>query len=273
MGLANFDASKIRTYDMWQANDTETPEDDLHWLLINTYYLCLKYTPSLAKNWWLDCKSKQTRLAVESWTEKYFSPLVIQDTMDEVSKWSEDQEVSDDEKEIIIKLARNSREVFAGYEVDDMMMQIVIRLPAMYPLEGVRVEGVNRVAVTEKKWTSWLMITQGVITFSVRTPSRYQKLELTDAQNGSITDGLNIFRKNVVGALKGQSECAICYSIISSDKRMPDKRCGTCKNLFHADCLFKWFSSSNQSTCPLCRNPFVYATGTSRTSRARDGTD
>lgn len=88
--------------------------------------------------------------------------------MDEVSEWAETQEVTDDEKEIIVKVSKRSREVFAGYEVDDMMMQIVIRLSASYPLEGVKVEGVNRVAVTEKKWTSWLMITQGVITFSVR---------------------------------------------------------------------------------------------------------
>lgn len=66
------------------------------------------------------------------------------------------------------------------------------------------------------------------------------------------------FRRNVVGAMKGQSECAICYSIISTDKRMPDKRCQTCKNLFHRTCLYKWFQSSNQNTCPLCRNPIDY---------------
>jgi len=123
-------------------------------------------------------------------------------------------------------------------------MQIVIRLPAVYPLEGVKVEGINRVAVDEKKWTSWMMITQAVITFS----------------NGNITDGLVTFHKNVSGALKGHTECAICYSIISSDKKVPDKKCQTCKNLFHSSCLFKWFASSNQSTCPLCRNPFNYGT-------------
>lgn len=255
INLTNFETSKIRLYDMWVANDVETPERNMQYLLVNTYYLCLKYMPSLVKNWWVDCKSKQTRIAVETWTEKFFSPLIIQDTMDDVSKWAEEQEVTEDEKELLIKVSKRSREVFAGYEVDDMMMQILIRLPANYPLEGVKVEGVNRVAVSEKKWTSWLMITQGVITFS----------------NGSITDGLNIFRKNVTGALKGQNECAICYSIISSDKKMPDKRCQTCKNLFHASCLFKWFATSNQSTCPLCRNPFNYGTDTARRMRAAVG--
>jgi E3 ubiquitin-protein ligase listerin len=164
---ARFDAQMIRKYDMSEANDSESNERNMQWLLVNLYYQCLKYTPSLAKTWWVDCKSKQTRIAVESWTEKFFSPLVIADTLDEVSKWAEEQESSEDEKELIIKVSKRSREVFAGYEIDDMTMQIVIRLPATYPLEGVKVDGVNRVAVSEKKWTSWLMITQGVITFSV----------------------------------------------------------------------------------------------------------
>lgn len=165
---ASFDTKMIRSYDIWAANDSEENERNMQWLLVNLYYQCLKYTPSLVKSWWVDCKSKQTRIAVESWTEKSFSPLVISDTLDEVTKWADEQESpAEDEKVLTVKVSKRSREVFAGYEVDDMMMQIVIRLPATYPLEGVKVDGVNRVAVNEKKWTSWLMITQGVITFAV----------------------------------------------------------------------------------------------------------
>ena len=169
---ASLDGSKLRNYDISQATDSETRERDMQWLLVNLYYLCLKFTPSLVKAWWVDCKSRQTRIAVEGWTEKYFAPLIIEDTMGEVIKWSQEQEsTGDDEKELIIKVSKRSREVFAGYEVDDMMMQIVIRLPPNYPLEGVKVEGINRVAASEKKWTSWLMITQGAITFSVSATS------------------------------------------------------------------------------------------------------
>ena len=164
---AHFDAQTIRSYDLWQANDTESKERDMQWLLVNLYYQCLKYTPNLVKIWWMDCKSKQTRIAVESWTERYFSPLIISDAIGDVLKWAEEQEyTSEDEKELIVKVSKKS-EVLAGYEVDDMMMQMLIRLPANFPLEGVKVDSVNRVAVTEKKWKSWLMITQGVITFSV----------------------------------------------------------------------------------------------------------
>jgi len=252
---SRFGSNYIRSYDIRDA-DSEPDEWNLQWLLVHLYYLCLKYTPNLAKNWWIDCKSKQTRIAVESWTEKYFSPLVITDTLEEVVTWASQQEMpAEDEKELIVKVSRKSREIYAGYEVDEMQMQIVIRLPAAYPLEGVKVDGVNRVAVSEKKWHSWLMVTQGVITFS----------------NGSITDGLTTFRKNVTGTLKGQTECAICYSIVSSDKKMPDKRCQTCKNLFHSSCLFKWFATSNQSTCPLCRNPFNYGSDVASRSRRRGG--
>lgn len=260
LSLASFSDDKIRSYTLSTSDiDPEDSEQDLHWLLVHLYYLTLKYTPSLAKAHYMDLKSKQTRLAVESWTSCYFSPLIIADTMTDVLTWAENQEVNEleNEKELIVKVSRKAREVYAGYEVDDMLMQIVIKLPPAYPLDGVKVEGVTRVAVSQQKWTGWLMNTQGAITFS----------------NGSITDSLLIFRKNVIGALKGKAECAICYSLISSDKKMPDKGCHTCKNLFHAGCLFKWFATSNQSTCPLCRNPFNYGVTSGRRGGGGGGGD
>ncbi|CZT43733.1 uncharacterized protein RSE6_03809 [Rhynchosporium secalis] len=249
---ARIDNSMIRHYSMWKANDTESASRSMHWLLVNLYYLCLNYTPGLVRNWFFSCDSRQTSLAVESWTRKYFSPIVVEDTLDEVEKWAANQEPPpDDEKDLVVKVSKRSKEIFAGYEVDELMMQVGIRFPENYPLEGVRVDGINRVAVSEKKWLSWLRNTQGVITFS----------------NGSIIDGLSALHKNITGALKGRTECAICYSIIGPDKKTPDKRCQTCNNLFHSNCLYKWFSSSNQSTCPLCRNPFNYGVEAGRRKR------
>lgn len=238
----NFTAANIYDYDMKLA-DAEYDERSMQWLLLHLYYLVLKYAPGLFRVWYLDCRSKQTRLAVESWTTKYYSPLIISDTLDEVQKWADTQEPpAADEQELLVKVSKAAKEVTAGYEVDESQATIVIKVPASYPIEGVTVNGLHRVAVTERKWKSWIMTTQGVITFS----------------NGNIIDGLQVFKRNIVGALKGQSECAICYSIISTDKRMPDKRCTTCKNLFHRTCLYKWFQTSNQNTCPLCRNPIDY---------------
>ncbi|EMR66173.1 putative zfp294 protein [Eutypa lata UCREL1] len=239
---ANFTEEHIRKYDLKLA-EAETEERNMQWLLVHLFYLVLKYAPGLFKTWFIDCRSKQTKIAVHNWMTKYFSPIIISDALDEVTSWAATQEApADDENELIVKVSRAAKEITAGYEVDELQAAISIRIPPEYPLEGVAVNGINRVAVNEKKWQSWIMTTQGVITFS----------------GGSIIDGLMTFRRNVVGAMKGQSECAICYSIISTDKRMPDKRCQTCKNLFHRTCLYKWFQSSNQNTCPLCRNPIDY---------------
>ncbi|KAM3542587.1 hypothetical protein ARSEF1564_004507 [Beauveria bassiana] len=238
----NLLSEHIYNYDITLA-DADTEEKSMQWLLVHLYYLVLKYTPGLFRTWYIDCRSKQTRIAVEAWTTKYYSPLIIGDNLDEVQQWADAQEPpAMDEQELQVRVSKAAREVTAGYEVDESQASIVIKVPASYPIESVTVSSLNRVAVTDRKWQSWIMTTQGVITFS----------------NGNIIDGLQVFKRNIIGALKGQSECAICYSIISTDKRMPDKRCTTCKNLFHRTCLYKWFQSSNQNTCPLCRNPIDY---------------
>lgn len=239
---ASLGPEQIKDFDIKLA-DAEAEEKSMQWLLVHLFYLALKYTPGLFRTWYIDCRSKQTRIAVEGWTTKFFSPLIIDDALDDVQTWADSQEASSmDEKELNVKVSRPAREVTAGYEIDEDEAAIAIKIPSSYPIDGVAVEGLRRVAVDDKKWQSWVRTTRGVITFS----------------NGNIIDGLQVFRRNIVGALKGQGECAICYSIISSDKKTPDKRCTTCKNLFHRVCLYKWFSTSNQNTCPLCRNPIDY---------------
>ncbi|KAI9704618.1 MAG: hypothetical protein M1820_005531 [Bogoriella megaspora] len=233
------DASKfdIKNYDP----DLESePIRDTQWLLIHLFYLSLTHLPLLTKSWWIELRSRQKITSIGAWSEKYICPLIIESVLDSVSKWDSAQDSS--EERLTIKVKPRTREVTASYLIDDLTLAIAVRLPDAYPLQQARVEGISRVVVDDRKWQSWLRNCQGVIAFS----------------NGSIPDGLNAFHKNVLGALKGQTECAICYSIIGEDKQLPSKKCGTCKNLFHSSCLFKWFKSSNQSTCPLCRNPFNY---------------
>lgn len=162
-----FTTEHIRVYDIKVA-DAEPDERDMHWLLIHIYYLCLKYTPELFKTWFINCRSKQTRIAVEGWMTKYFSPLIISDALDDVARWAEAQEAGgDDEKELLVKVSRTAREVTAGYEVDEMIASITIKVPPNYPIEGITVLGTSRVVVNERKWQSWVRTTQGVITFSV----------------------------------------------------------------------------------------------------------
>ncbi|KAM0704923.1 hypothetical protein Q7P35_007710 [Cladosporium inversicolor] len=236
------DASKFNIQE-YQADLEDNPERDVQYLLSHLFYLALTHLPSLVKAYYLDIRSRQTSLAVESWTAKYISPLIVASSLQGVAEWSEKSIEEDPENEKwSVKVGMRSKEINVSYVVDEQTMAIKIVLPDAYPLASAQVMGVSRVAVKEEKWQSWLRNCQGVITFS----------------NGSISDGVSSFRRNVTGALKGQSECAICYSIISGDRQLPQKRCPTCKHMYHASCLFKWFKTSNASTCPLCRNAFNF---------------
>ena len=72
-------------------------------------------------------------------------------------------------------------------------------------------------------------------------------------------DGLELFKKNVSAHFENKTECAICYSyaqiffrsgsgsfiiriyrlISAADGNLPNKPCQTCKNSFHASCLYE----------------------------------
>ncbi|PYH99722.1 hypothetical protein BO71DRAFT_479401 [Aspergillus ellipticus CBS 707.79] len=235
------DASRfdIRSF---EPDQSDTPEKEIQWLLVHLYFLCLKHLANMTKAWWLDTK-KRIKGPVESWTEKFISPSVIEESLRGVTEWTSTQDPNE-ERALNVKVSSKTAEIIASIPVDEESppVSLSLSLPPAYPLQPAIVVGRSRVLVDEKKWRSWLLTIQGVIMFA----------------NGNLVDGLLAFRKNVQGALKGQSECAICYSVISTDMQTPNKRCATCKNTFHSVCLFRWFKSSNQSTCPLCRNNFVY---------------
>ncbi|KAF1963832.1 hypothetical protein CC80DRAFT_398192 [Byssothecium circinans] len=222
--------------------DVELPKRDTQWLLTHIYYLCLLHVPSLTKSWYNNCKSRPIVVTLEPWTEKYISPPVISAALKSVQEWCDTQTTAEPDSPFSIRVAPRAHEITASYTLDEQATSIRISLPPSFPLTNARIEGLNRVAVTEAKWQSWLRTSLGAITIF----------------NGSLIDALTTFKRNVEGAMKGQTECAICYSVVGSDRKLPDKRCGTCRNAFHGVCLFKWFRSSGSSSCPLCRNPFNY---------------
>jgi hypothetical protein len=232
----------------YEPDSMESPTKDTQWLLTHLYYLSLTYLPSLCKTWWLECQSRQKVISVESWTSKFISPHVISTALSTVDSWSQTQEEGfgpDEPPTLIIRVNNRSSELTASYPMDDeQSATITITLPSTFPLHQARVTSTStKMAVGEKRWNAWLRNAQGVIAFS----------------NNSIVDGVLAWRRNVFGALKGQTECAICYSVVGEDGKLPSKKCRTCKNSFHGSCLYKWFRSSNNTTCPLCRNNFNYA--------------
>ena len=243
LDVSKFDIASYNTTTM-----EDSPYKDTQWLLTHLYYLCLMHFPTLSKTWWIDCKARQKVISVESWTSKFIAPLVISTALEAVASWSTTQDTAHTSEEppaLAIRINHRASELTAAYPMDDegQSAVIVVSLPPTFPLHNARVTSPSKsMAVDERRWNAWLRNSQAIIAFS----------------NNSIIDGLLAWRRNVFGALKGQTECAICYAVVGEEGRVPSKKCRTCRNSFHGGCLFKWFKSSNGTTCPLCRESFNY---------------
>lgn len=236
------DASKA-DFTNFEYGVAESEQQEEQRLSIHLYYCCLFYLPSLTRSWFVEQKNR-IKAPLEGWTQKYFSQSLISAASSTVTEWATSQSQDEREATVSVKTSMSGSEIVASIVIDPESppIAIAISLPSTYPLDAPTVESRTRVGVSERNWQSWLRTFQ-IIIFS----------------SGSIIEGLIALRRNVQGALKGQSECAICYSIIGTDMQTPSKRCGTCRNTFHGVCLFRWFKSSNSSSCPLCRNNFNYA--------------
>ncbi|CAA7268465.1 unnamed protein product [Cyclocybe aegerita] len=223
-------------------------------LTAHVYYRALLTVPSLVHAWVLDTKDRQLTGALTAYTAAHFSPVLIRAELEHVRLHSSCSasmstatatasgvEVLTDEN-MKVKVLLQVNEVSASYAVDEHLLEIRIKIPSDWPLHRVEVKEVKRVGVDENRWRAWVLGVQQIIW----------------ANNGRIVDGLSLFKKNVTLHFEGQVECAICYSIISvMDGSLPKKPCKTCKNRFHAGCLYKWFNTSHSSSCPLCRSDII----------------
>ncbi len=233
----------LNSLDVAEYTPSQQSEDwtDYRHLVVHMYYLLLRHLSSQVRSWFLSCTNRALTIALEDFTEKNISPILIARELDELQSSTNSTELKSEN--MMLKIMRTAREVTAFYTVDEQTMEIRVHLPAAYPLRQVEVEGVRRIGVKEDRWRAWILASQSLMT----------------SQNGSIADALILFKKNATLHFEGVVECSICYSILSAQNRsLPTKKCKTCSNKFHAACLYKWFKSSNSSTCPLCRQTFMF---------------
>lgn len=196
---------------------------------------------SLSSSWWLNIKDKSLQLKIEKFVSQFISPISINHELEDVESKIERLTAKDDS--LTIRINKVTNEVKASYLIDEQKLELSFKLPSHYPLTNVQVIGVSRVGISEQKWKQWIMSTQRVIT----------------GMNGSVADSLELFTKNVHLQFSGFEECAICYSILHAvDRKLPTKTCPTCNNKFHGSCLYKWFRSSGNNTCPLCRGEIPF---------------
>ncbi|KAI0945042.1 hypothetical protein AcV7_001681 [Taiwanofungus camphoratus] len=206
-------------------------------LAAHLYYRALLVIPSLIRDWLADCRDRQLFNAFTTYTSIHFSPAIIRTQLAQVKNPDAAADLVD---EIwTIKVANTVNEVTASYAVDEHHLEITVKLPSDYPLHGIEIRDPKWVGVSDERWRAWILGVQQILSY----------------RSGSIIDGLSFFKKNVTSHFEGLGECAICYSTISAmDSSLPRKPCKTCKNPFHAGCLYKWFNTSHSSSCPMCRS-------------------
>lgn len=213
--------------------------------LIQLYYLALEHFGSEASLWYNGIRDRQLKSKIEKFTTKYVSSILINQILDDVVKTVDAKKGGDgtDEQIMTLKVNKTTNEIRSIYAIDDQTMEMIVKIPELYPLHKVTVEGPLRLGVKENQWKAWLLASQRVISLT----------------NGSISEAVELFNRNVNLHFSGFEDCAICYSILHQDHSLPSKNCPVCSNKFHAACLYKWFKSSGSSTCPLCRSTFNFS--------------
>ncbi|RUS70878.1 hypothetical protein EGW08_021358 [Elysia chlorotica] len=211
------------------------PNKQLEWLSVQVYRDCLEILPALVRTWWME-QDRRSSNFVDRFTTQYLSTGLI---------WQQiaSSQSNDDNKieGITIKSRPAAREVLATYEMAEVTINMTITLPENFPLGKLDVACDRRVGVSQAQWDRWLL----------------QLNIFLQHQNGSIVEGLRLWKGNIDKKFEGLDDCMICFSVIhGTTLQLPRLSCRTCRKKFHSTCLYKWFSTSQKSSCPLCRNLF-----------------
>uniref|UniRef100_M1BHV4 E3 ubiquitin-protein ligase listerin n=2 Tax=Solanum tuberosum TaxID=4113 RepID=M1BHV4_SOLTU len=197
--------------------------------------LMLCVLPAYVRGWFSDIRDRSASSAIEFFTRAYCSPPLIMNELSQIKKAN----FADDNFSVTV--SKSASEVVATYTKDETGMDLVIRLPGSYPLRPVDVDCTKSLGISEVKQRKWLM----------------SMMSFLRNQNGALAEAICIWKRNFDKEFEGVEECPICYSVIhTSNHSLPRLACKTCKHKFHSACLYKWFSTSHKSTCPLCQSPF-----------------
>jgi hypothetical protein len=218
-------------------------------LALGAYRACLSTLPALTRTWFSDLKDTKLAKALETATSFAISPFLLEREFDAVERaargaysgFSFGEHDADSTGTLTVKVSRNVREISATYSVEDANVQLLIKLPKAYPLVAAELTTGSRAGVSEARARKWSLAVGAILRH----------------QNGAVAAGLATWRANVDREFAGVEPCPICYLVIhGANHQLPRLRCGQCRNKFHNACLYKWFTSSSKSTCPLCQTPW-----------------
>ena len=198
----------------------------------------VRMVPLSFRSWFLDIRRDPVLgAAVERLVKESVSRRLIEEELaSAVARASELENLS-------VSVSSASRMITARYQQEEVEISISIVLPDTYPLSklSVSVSDTQGQAIAKKYQASWV----GKMNISI-----FQ-------QDGSIAKAIETWFSNLHKMFDGVEACPICYSILHpSSGDLPAISCSTCRNRYHSACLFKWFRTSQNSSCPMCRAAF-----------------
>ncbi|XP_041115888.1 E3 ubiquitin-protein ligase listerin-like [Polyodon spathula] len=170
---------------------TEYLPSEIAHLACSVYYITLKDLPAMVRLWW---KGQEKRVfnTVDKFTSKYVSNVL---SCQEISSVQTSTQTFEN---MTVKARSTTREVIATYSVEDIFIELVVQLPQNYPLGSISVESGRRVGIAVQQWRNWMLQLSTYLTH----------------QNGSIMEGLALWKNNVDKRFEGVEDCMICYSVI-----------------------------------------------------------
>jgi hypothetical protein len=198
---------------------------------------------------WLDTIDKQLREQFANFVQQHVSEVIVQQNFAEVLSHSPDGfarfEV-DDHLSVVVQAAERVLQV--TYKLDDEEISVRIALPSTFPLDSPQVGAPSAAkrsvkGISNEQWRSW-MLKMTMMLFN---------------GNSSLWDCIKLFGENISRHFEGVEPCPICFAVVSAaSNRLPEMKCSVCRNsVFHASCLSQWWSSTGQSSCPMCRSPWM----------------
>ena len=204
----------------------------------SVFSAALSLLPASVRTWHSDLRNRNVASAIEEYTAMHENRRLVAAQLTSLSSLSS---VPEGAEGLRVRCSEAAREITAVYRKDDAELQLVVRLPRTYPLRAAEPTVTRRMGVNEARLRKWLLSMSAFLM----------------NQDGSIAEALVLWRQNLDKTFEGVDECPICYSVIQTvDRSLPTMACRTCRYKFHSACLYKWFSTSHKSVCPMCKSPF-----------------
>ncbi|KAG2377623.1 hypothetical protein C9374_009139 [Naegleria lovaniensis] len=197
-------------------------------------YKFSKVLPLFVRTWFNDCNDT---IAID-WIQKRFlevySPAIVKE---EISKIKKSDALT---KSLGAKISMGNQ-IIAKYEQDEVVLKLTIKIPDLYPLKALQIESDEHSAVNESKYRKWIL--------------KMTTMLFSQVTSNGVSDVLMLWKDNLEKYFSGVEPCPICYSVVSGrDHQLPKIECKVCHNKFHGACLYRWFSTSGNQSCPMCRS-------------------